>query len=69
MSRPAISHRDSTPTLELSECHDGFWLYDETREMNLAVRAKTAEAALVEALTYYQERLKEMESAYWSLKG
>jgi len=47
----------------------GWWLWDETRGMNLAMRAKTSQDAFVEALTYYQRRLKEMETAYWGLKG
>lgn len=47
--------------LTLSECTDGFWLYDWTRGMNLSMRAKTAQDAFVEALTYYQDRLKEVE--------
>lgn len=69
MSRPPISHKQLTPTLGLSECHDGFWLYDKTRGMNLSLRAKTSEEAFVEALTYYQDRLKEVESAYYELKN
>lgn len=69
MSRPPISHKQLTDTLELSECHDGFWLYDKTRGMNLSMRAKTSEAAFVEAITYYQRRLQEVESAYKSVKG
>lgn len=68
MSRPPISHKQLTPALGLSECHDGFWLYDETRGMNLSMRAKTAEAAFVEALEYYQERLLEVEKNYTDLK-
>ena len=47
----------------------GFWLYDKTRSMNLSMRAKTSTDAFVEALTYYQRRLSEMEKAYWGLKG
>ena len=58
-----------TDTLALSECKDGFWLYDETRGMNLSMRAKTERSALIEALEYYQERLKEVEGNYWGLKG
>jgi hypothetical protein len=61
MSRPPISSKRLTPTLTLSEFHDGFWLYDTTRGMNLSMRAKTAEAAFVEALTYYQQRLHLVE--------
>ena len=45
----------------------GFWLWDETRGMNLSMRAKTSTAAFVEALEYYQERLAEVESNYKSL--
>lgn len=33
------------------------------------MHAKTPEAAFVEALTYYQKRLKEYETLYSSLKG
>lgn len=64
-----ISHTKLTETLAISECRDGFWLYDKTRGMNLAMRAKTETDAFVEAITYYQKRLKEFETAYWSLKG
>lgn len=46
----------------------GFWLYDKTRGMNLAIRAKTATEALVEALTYYQMRLKRVEHEYRDLR-
>lgn len=45
----------------------GFWLYDKTRGMNLSMRAKTAEAAFVEALTYYQERLLKVEGEFDAL--
>ena len=55
--------------LTLSECTDGFWLYDGTRGMNLSMRAKTPTAALVEALEYYQGRLKQVEIDYRLLKG
>ena len=56
-------------TLELTEAKDGFWLYDETRGMNLAMRANTAQDAFVEALEYYQRRLNELERSYYSLHG
>jgi hypothetical protein len=46
----------------------GFWLYDETRGMNLAMRAKTSTEAFVEALSYYQERLAEVEHDFASMK-
>ena len=58
--RPAIKNTKLTDTLTLSECHDGFWLYDKTRGMNLSMRAKTPTDAFVKALTYYQRRLSEV---------
>ena len=67
--RPAIKNTKLTDTLTLSECHDGFWLYDKTRGMNLSMRAKTQTDAFVEALTYYQRRLSEVETAHRELRG
>lgn len=48
--------------------HFGFWLYDETRGMNLAIRAKTSQDAFVKALHYYQSRLTEVEQEHKALK-
>lgn len=33
-----INSTKLTETLTLSECSDGFWLYDKTRGMNLSMR-------------------------------
>lgn len=63
-----IKHEVLTDTLSITECTDGFWLYDKTRGMNLSMRAKTSQAAFVKALTYYQNRLTEIESRYFSLQ-
>jgi hypothetical protein len=63
-----IKHTVLSSKLALTEMTDGFWLYDETRGMNLAMRAKTAEVAFVEALTYYQDRLTLVESEHKELK-
>lgn len=40
----------------------GYWLYDENRGMNLSIRAASKEAALIESLEYYQERLIYVET-------
>ena len=56
----------SSGTLELSECTDGFWLYDDTRGM-IVIRAKTERDAFVEALEYYQERLTTVECLHRTL--
>lgn len=73
MSRPCISREDLSTTLHLSDRHAtgehprGYWLYDDTRGMNLAMGALTKESALVEALMYYQKRLKEVEQEHKAL--
>lgn len=59
-----IKHEVLTDKINLTECTDGFWLYDETRGMNLAMGAKSEREAFVEALEYYQDRLKQVESAH-----
>lgn len=63
-----IRHELGTKTMHLTECRDGFWLYDETRRMNLAMRAKTPQDAFVEALGYYQGRLLSVEDELRSLR-
>lgn len=63
----AISSVKLTDTLTISECRDGFWLYDYTRGMNLAMKAKTERDAFVEAVTYYQKRLDKVEKEFKTL--
>lgn len=62
-----IASTKLSPTLIIAEYTDGFWLYDETRGMNLSMRAKTSTDAFVEALGYYQRRLREVETAHREL--
>ena len=49
--------------------HKGFWLYDKTRSMNLAMRVPTERAAFVDALEYYQVRLARLEKEHAELQG
>lgn len=63
-----ISRTVLSSTLGLTECKDGYWLYDKTRGMNLSMRAKTPQDAFVEALHYYQERLREVETNHAALR-
>lgn len=65
----AISSVKLSDTLTISLCKDGYWLYDYTRGMNLSMRAKTEQDAFVEALTYYQGRLGDIERSYFSLQA
>ena len=69
MGSKAIRHERINETTELSECADGFWLYDKRRGMNLGMRADSEKAALIEALEYYQERLPEVEAENKRLSG
>ena len=62
-----ISHVQLTKSLGLTECKDGWWLYDKTRGMNLSMRAKTSQDAFVECISYYQHKLKEKERLYSEL--
>jgi len=64
-----ISNINLSGTLRLSECTDGFWLYDETRGMNLSMRAKTPQDAFVECITYYQHQLCTVEQVYNDLSA
>lgn len=76
MSRPPIQHVKLTENLGLSECHPdsecrtaSWWLYDDRAGMNLAMRAKTRDAAFVEAVEYWARRAKKYEDAYATLKA
>lgn len=51
-----------TDTLSLTECNDGFYLYDTVVKMNISMRAKTEQDAFIEALMYYQKSLKETKT-------
>jgi len=68
MPMKVISQTRLSDTLELTECIDGWWLYDETRSMNIAMKATTKDDAFVEALTYYQESMVELSLKYRDLK-
>ena len=64
----AIKTEDITVSISLSECDNGFWLYDSTRGMNLSMRANTRDAAFIDALEYYQHRLNMVENDYGEMK-
>ena len=54
-------------TLSLTECTDGFYLYDYVIGMNISMYAKTEQDACIKALLYYQKRLQEVKSDYKKL--
>lgn len=63
-----INNEKLSENLTLTECKDGFWLWDNVVEMNLAMRAKTREAALLECIEYYQRRLPKVLRDLMSLQ-
>ena len=77
MAKPIhhVIFKNDTLTLTQSDSENigknnqGFWLYDETRGMNLAMRAETERDAFIDALEYYQNRLCEVESKYKNLNA
>lgn len=62
----SVTVSDSINLVEIAKPHGdaGWWLYDECRGMNLAMKAKTERDAFSEALKYYQRRFNELESAH-----
>ena len=48
---------------------NGFWLYDETQGMNLAMSAESERAAFIEAIEYYQERTQSLKTELATLKA
>jgi hypothetical protein len=44
-AKKIISFTKLSDSLQISEHPDGFWLYDSTRGMNLAMRYKTRDRA------------------------
>lgn len=63
----AIRNVFKLDTLALTECNDGFYLYDNVVGMNISMRAKTEQDACIEALLYYQKRLMEVKADYKTL--
>jgi len=63
----AIRNVFKIDTLSLTECTDGFYLYDHVMGMNISMRAKTEQDAYIQSLLYYQKRLQEVKSDYKDL--
>ncbi len=63
-----ISSTHLSDSLTVSECTDGWWLWDGARGMNLSMRAKTRDSAFVQTITYYQQRLTQVEGELKELR-
>lgn len=51
-------------TISLTECNDGYYLYDYVVGMNISMRAKTEQDACIEALLWYQKKLDVVKLDY-----
>lgn len=67
MTKTPNVHIFKNETISLTQCHDGFWLYDATLGMNLAIRAKDSQSAFIAAIEYYQKRLIQIETEFKTL--
>ncbi len=56
-------------SISLTEVKGKYWLYDDVLGMNLAMKKETEKEALIEALSYYQNRLQEIQASYFGLKS
>lgn len=54
-------------TFSLTECKDGFYLYDYIEGMNIAMYAKTEQEAHIKAIEYYQRTLKRIRAEHKAL--
>ena len=43
-----------TDALTLTECTDGYYLWDKVAGFNISIHAKTEQQALIDGLEYYQ---------------
>lgn len=60
---------DLNSNTSLTECHNGYWLWDKTQEMNLAMKADSREEALLEALEFYQKYYAKRKKELSDLKA
>ena len=78
MSRPAIHSTKLNQHLTLSECHpdsecrtNSWWLYDDRAcgsGLNVSMRAKTRDAAFIEAIEFWAKQAIAANQAYSKLK-
>jgi len=64
-----IIFKIDTLTLSQNPINKEFYLWDDTRKMNISMHEKTEQETFIYALKYYQKRLLKLESDYKSLYG
>lgn len=57
MGTKALIQEKLTDTLTLSQCIDGYWIYDAQLGYNTAMHCKTEREAFISTINDYKERL------------
>lgn len=57
-------HPSTKELITLSNCTDGWWLWDHSRGMNLAMKEESERQSFISAIGYYQDRLTKVEREY-----
>ncbi len=65
----AIRNIFKTDTLILTECTDGYYLFDKVAGFNIAIHAKTEQQALINGLNYYQRFHSQLKKDYEELNN
>ncbi len=63
----AIRNVFKTNTLTLTECTDGYYLWDNVAGFNITIHAKSEQQALIEGLEYYQRYHSKLKKDYKEL--
>jgi hypothetical protein len=66
MGKP-IRNVFKTDTLTLTECTDGYYLWDKVEGFNIAIHAKSEQQALIDGLDYYQRYHSKLKKEYKEL--
>jgi len=65
----ALRNVFKTETLVLTECSDGYYLWDKVAGFNIAIHAKSEQQALIDGLEYYQKYHSKLQKEYNELNN
>ena len=65
----AIRNIFKNEMFSLTECTDGYYLWDNVLKMNIGMYCKTEQEAFIKRLDYYQRRLSEVKQDYKDLSS
>jgi len=65
----AIRNVFKTDTLTLTECTDGYYLWDKVAGFNITIHAKSEQQALIEGIEYYQRYHSKLQKEHKELSN